>query len=131
MNVIVVTTDNKVYVKDITENWASELEELVDGWIECVYPIGLPKPFVMYVDENGHMAQKEINLVASALYGTPIHARPIVGDVVIAKERFSCAMGEYTLGSLSDREIENLISFFTNILPELDHIEAPSSSAQG
>lgn len=125
MNVIVVTTDNKVYVKAVHDNWTPDIEKLVDGWIEQVYPVGLPKPYVMYVDENGHMAKKGINLVARVLYGSPIHNHPIVGDVVIAKERFSRAMGEYTLGSLSDREIENLISMFTNILPELEHIEEP------
>lgn len=125
MKVLVITTDNKTFEKDISEQWTSDVERIIDGTIEGVYPAGLPRPFVMYVDECGHMAQKEINLVASVLYGTPVHNHPIVGDVVIAKERFSCAMGEYTLCSLTDREIENLISLFTNILPKLEHIDAP------
>lgn len=125
MKVLVITTDNKTFEKDISEQWTSDVERIIDGTIEGVYPAGLPRPFVMYVDECGHMAQKEINLVASVLYGTPVQNHPIVGDVVIAKERFSCAMGEYTLCSLTDREIENLISLFTNILPKLEHIDAP------
>lgn len=125
MNVLAITTDNKIFEKDISEHWIADIEQLIDGTIEGVYPAGLPRPFVMYVDECGHMAQKEVNLVVSVLYGTPVHNHPIVGDVVIAKERFSLATGKYTLCSLTDREIENLISLFTNILPKLEHIDAP------
>lgn len=41
---------------------------------------------VIVVDEEGVIAGKQMNLVGSLLYGTPVHGTPIVGDILIMVE---------------------------------------------
>lgn len=51
---------------------------------EVVRPKGLRKPFILLIDESGLLKEKpEVNFIASYLYGTHEHRRPICGTAII------------------------------------------------
>lgn len=89
--VIVITTENKISIRDIEVNDGSMLQGLWDavgGFIEIVRPVGLEYPLVLLCDEEGLLKGKEINIVGSVLYGMHEHGNPIVGDIVVLQEGF-------------------------------------------
>lgn len=51
MKGIVVTTDNKVEVKDFGKPLNEAIGEIVGGHIETVHPYMLPSPYLMIVNE--------------------------------------------------------------------------------
>ena len=55
-----------------------EIQKLVDGYIEVVFPRGAIGGNVLICDEEGQRKGKAYNALASAIYGSPI-----VGDVVL------------------------------------------------
>ncbi len=83
---VLLGTDNKVsrYNVDSLES----LQKAVGGYIEMLRPHkaideGLLKSdIILIVDEEGILKNKEVNLIASALFGSIL-----VGDVVITKEK--------------------------------------------
>lgn len=83
---VLLGTDNKVsrYNVDSLES----LQKAVGGYIEMLRPHkaideGLLKSdIILIVDEEGILKNKEVNTIASALFGSIL-----VGDVVITKEK--------------------------------------------
>lgn len=83
---VLLGTDNKVsrYNVDSLES----LQKAVGGYIEMLRPHkaiaeGLLKSdIILIVDEEGILKNKEVNLIASVLFGSIL-----VGDVVITKEK--------------------------------------------
>lgn len=56
--------------------------------IDIVQPQALKSDYCMVVDDEGLLADAPcFNLFASLIYGMPIHGQPIVGDVVLMKNR--------------------------------------------
>lgn len=61
------------------------IRKTIGGYMENVYPTGLPRGFVMIVDEEGKLKRKPINRFASSLYEGTLFGDFIVGDVIILK----------------------------------------------
>lgn len=78
-------------------------QEVVEGWVEVVYPHALPKPYLMLVNESCLLQGKLINPVGSVLYGAMI-----VGTIVLAKQIMT-EDGPDIGGLESEEEVEALI----------------------
>ncbi len=83
---VLLGTDNKVSRCNVDS--LESLQKAVGGYIEMLRPHkaideGLLKSdIILIVDEEGILKNKEVNLIASALFGSIL-----VGDVVITKEK--------------------------------------------
>ena len=53
MKGLVITTENKMQVREFGEPAYETIGKAVGGWIEVVHPKGLPDPFCMVVNEEG------------------------------------------------------------------------------
>ena len=53
MKGLVITTENKMQVREFDEPAYETIGKAVGGWIEVVHPKGLPGPFCMVVNEEG------------------------------------------------------------------------------
>ena len=52
MKGLVITTENKMQVREFGEPAYETIGKAVGGWIEVVHPKGLPGPFCMVVNEE-------------------------------------------------------------------------------
>lgn len=85
-----VTVDNKIEVLEIP--WSLDAKGKAIG-ADCtetvktqiMYDLFLDR-IVMIVDESGAVKDREINPVASFLYGIQNHGVPICGDVLFARQ---------------------------------------------
>lgn len=92
MKGIVVTPSMEMEVKDFDSPLYESAGAVVDGPIELVKPMGLPKPFCMIVNEEGLLRDNwSFNPIASLVYGTFEHGHPIVGTVVFMKLGYTSA----------------------------------------
>lgn len=85
-------------------------------WIEIVRPRGFD--FVMIVDEEGLLNERDINPIGSYIYGTMIHGQPIAGDILICKEEYG------NLLPLSEDEAEALAEKLRRGYKEILDLEA-------
>ena len=85
-------------------------------WIEIVRPKGFD--FVMIVDEEGLLNERDLNPVGSYIYGTMIHGQPIAGDILICKEEYG------NLLPLSEDEAEALAEKLRRGYKEILDLEA-------
>lgn len=108
MKYLLITTNNETKELDL-EN-IEDIQAVLDGYFEMVYPQGLQK-YCLFVDDEGLLKNKPINIVASYWYGYEIHGQPIVGDVLVSKTNYQ---GE-TL-SLSNNDILKLNQNIKTIL---------------
>lgn len=86
-------------------------EQISCEWIEIVRPKGFD--FVLVVDEEGLMRPHKINPIASYIYGTMYHGKPIVGDVLICMEKNGW------LRPMSDQSAKQLAEKFSNRYPQI------------
>jgi hypothetical protein len=86
MKGIVLTTDEKMLVKDFAEPLYKSLGEQVGGFIEVVRPRGLDKPYCFVCNEEGIRMDLPLNIMGSLWYGTLEHGHPIVGNIVVLKQ---------------------------------------------
>lgn len=114
MKGIVITVKDKVEIRDFEAPLYKTVGAAVGGYIEIVHPVGLKRPFVMIVNEEGMLQGLELNAFGSVLYGTLTHGHPIVGDIVIMKTGFT-EEGPDIIG-LEDQETVELFNLFTNML---------------
>ena len=111
MKAIVVTADRAVRMEDVPENGEvlyRIVRKAIGGYMENVYPKGLPDGFVMVVDEEGKLKGKPINAIGSALYQSHLHGDFIVGDVIILK--LGTYQGEHDIVGIPDEEAEGLMN---------------------
>ena len=124
MKGIVVTTSNTMYVKDFGEPLYKSLGKEVGGHIEVVHPRRLEAPFVMIVNEEGRLEGLPLNTLGSALYVTPIHGEPIVGNIIILQEGF--VNGERDIIGLDDDLARYVIDEISDITSgKITEVEAP------
>lgn len=112
MKGILVTTEGVIEVKDFKEPHFQSIYDQLGGF-EIVNPIGLAEPYRMVVDDDGLYKQKPVNKLGSLLYGTNIHGNPIVGDIVILKQRRTCdGMSLVGLGEQDCKELTASLKAF-------------------
>lgn len=90
MKTVKVTTDNKVSVIDVNFDDFRSIQQAIGGHFEKVRTQLMADYFkdpsvIMLVDEEGLVKELPMNAVGSALYGTPQHGCPIVGDLIFAR----------------------------------------------
>ena len=98
MKGLVITTENKMQVREFDEPAYETIGKTVGGWIEVVHPKLLPAPYCMIVNEEGLLLGLPLNLFGCILYDTVRHGNPIVGDIVILKEGFTSPARETLSG---------------------------------
>ena len=124
MKGIVVTTSNTMYIKDFGEPLYKSLGEEVGGHIEVVHPRELKAPLTMIVNEEGRLEGLPQNALGSALYGTPIHGEPIVGNIIILQEGF--VNGERDIIGLDDDLARYVIDEISDITSgKITEVEVP------
>lgn len=109
MKAIKVTTDNVVSLVDVQSNGEplyEQVKSIIGGWMENVYPKGLPEGYVMIVDEEGKLKGKQTNSLGSRLYQSFLDL--IVGDIVILK--LGIHKGEYDIVGIPDDEANKLMN---------------------
>lgn len=109
MKGIVITTENKMFVRDFGEPLYKTLGEVVGGFIEHTRPMALVDPYCMIVNEEGLLQGLPENKVGCALYGTPFHGNPIAGTIVIMKGGINDD-GEQDIVGLDEIDIDYLQS---------------------
>lgn len=124
MKVIVITTDNKMSVKEI-ENNLGNMVDIGKGYIEPVYPNYAYEDRTMIrgncfiCDEEGLLKEKPINYLGTLLYNG-IHnndiPHPIAGDI------FICGCDREDFRGLSDGEIEFYQNKFGNLLKRINGV---------
>ena len=97
MKGLVITTENKMQVREFGEPAYETIGKAVGGWIEVVHPKGLPDP----------LHGLPLNLFGCILYDTVRHGNPIVGNIVILKEGFTTP-GERDFIGLDEDDVKFL-----------------------
>ena len=106
MKGLVISTENKMSVREFTEPRYKSIGEAVGGFIEIVHPRRLDSPYCMVVNEEGLLIGLPLNAYGSYLYCSDQHGSPIVGDIVILKEDF--VRGARDFVGLEDTEIQTI-----------------------
>ena len=115
MKAIKVTTGNEISTVEIGHPKLECMQKEVDGFIEVARTKGLMNPFVMIVDEEGLLKNKELNIIGSLLYGTHRHGHPIVGDVLIMREEPGPKRYGNDFYGLTDPDIASLTAHLKNV----------------
>lgn len=90
MKTVKVTTNNKVSLIDVDFGNFKSIQQVIGGHFETVRTQLMADYFgdasmIMLVDEEGLIKGLPINALGSALYDTPRHGCPIVGDLIFAR----------------------------------------------
>lgn len=90
MKTVKVTTDNKVSLIDVDFSDFKSIQQAIGGHFETVRTQLMVDYFndlsvIMLVDEEGLIKDLPVNALGCALYGTPQHGYPIVGDLIFAR----------------------------------------------
>lgn len=85
-----VTTDNKISLIDVNFSNFRSIQQAIGGHFETVHTQLMADYFkdpsvIMLVDEEGLLKGLPVNALGCALYGTPQHGYPIVGDLIFAR----------------------------------------------
>lgn len=86
--------------------------------IDIVRTMGLEdigmKGYDLIVDDEGLIVGKDVNPIASILYGCDIHGQPIVGDALLCK-RVETPEGLDSTG-MTDEELHSLLTAFNLLI---------------
>lgn len=104
MKGLVISTENKMSVREFADPLYKSIGDAVGGFIEIVHPRRLDSPYCMVVNEEGLLIGLPLNAYGSYLYCSDQHGSPIVGDIVILKEDF--VRGARDFVGLEDTEIQ-------------------------
>ncbi len=90
MKTVKVTTDNKISLIDVDFSNFRSIQQAIGGHFETVHTQLMVNYFkdpsvIMLVDEEGLIKELPVNALGCALYGTPQHGHPIVGDLIFAR----------------------------------------------
>lgn len=86
-----ITTTSKIYLIDKTTLSLAEMQELVGGLIEPLYPLVtgsllMTNNYMLICDEESKIKHKEFNHLASSLWGNTYDL--IAGDVIVMPSSF-------------------------------------------
>lgn len=90
MKTVKVTTDNRISLIDIDFGNFKSIQQAIGGHFETVRTQLMVDYFsdasmIMLVDEEGPIKGLPVNALGCALYDTPQHGCPIVGDLIFAR----------------------------------------------
>ena len=90
MKTVKVTTDNKISLIDVDFGNFKSIQQVIGGHFETVRTQLMVDYFndpsmIMLVDEEGLIKGLPVNALGCALYDTPQHGCPIVGDLIFAR----------------------------------------------
>lgn len=95
---IFITTNSDVEITTI-ENQIEDFNKLIGGYIECIY---LPNEYVMIIDEEGKIKNKDINPLATDILRYAYETADfIVGNVFIVKQS-GCDVRGLTYGEIKE-----------------------------
>lgn len=114
MKAIKISVTDEISIVEVERPLYRSLNPIIGGGIEIVRPKGLTRPFVMVVDDEGLLKEREFNFVGCVLYETYTHGHPIAGDIVLMREE--PGPDGYDLFGLSDQDISGLTQFCSEIL---------------
>ncbi len=112
-NVIVITTDNTIFIKEleiINGSMLDGLRKIVGGYIEIVRPKYLEDPLMFVCNEEGIVHELPFNFTGSVLYGTFEHGHPILGDIAIVQQGWRD--GEPDIVGIHDNIIQQVYDQF-------------------
>lgn len=95
MNGLKLYTDGRIEKYDIKEKDFEYKYQALQKSIDCdcidiVHAVNLPDPYCLVVDDEGLLvAEPQMNLYASYLYGALEHGQPICGDCIIMKDDYT------------------------------------------
>lgn len=112
MSVVKISTDNRVEI--FSCDMDSALEEVFGSDCEFVYPEYLDRRFVMVVDGLGYQKGLSPNLIGCYFYGTIYNNAPILGDILILRNRSSYSGNN--IGELSIEEAVEVHSLASSIM---------------
>lgn len=103
-----VTTDNKISLIDIDFGNFKSIQQAIGGHFETVRTQLMADYFkdvsmIMLVDEEGLIKGLPVNSLGCALYGTPQHGCPIVGNLIFARIAGEDIVAPDDPGALKDR----------------------------
>lgn len=102
LSVLKISTDNKIEI--FSCDMDSALKEVFGHDYEFVYPKYLDRRFVMVVDGFGYQKELEPNLIGCYFYGTMYNDTPILGDILILRNKSS-----YSGNSIEELSIEEAV----------------------
>jgi hypothetical protein len=102
-----ITTNSDVEKIDVQEPLHKTIRDVLGGYLEVVHPKRLPEPYCMIVDEEGIIKELELNPVGCYLYETDIHRQPIVGDIILMREKMT--VDGILLDGLRDSDVDFLM----------------------
>ena len=73
-------------IVDLQEPLYLSVKDQIGGYMEVVHPRGLPKPYVLLVDDEGRLKDLEINGLASAWYGDLICGPAVIMQIGMTDE---------------------------------------------
>ena len=121
MKGIVITPEGTVKVQDFAEPFYKTIGAAIGGLVQGVRPKGLPRPYLMAVNDAGLLMKLPFHSIASFWYGTQYHGSPIVGNIVLIKEGIN-SEGEPDWITLNDADIRELMALIETVkaseLPE-------------
>ena len=109
-----VTTDNKISLIDVDFSNFKSIQQMIGGHLETVRTQPMVDYFkdasvIILVDEEGIIKGLPVNALGCALYGTPQHGNPIVGDLIFARVRGEDIMAPDDPEALKDRLLHTFI----------------------
>lgn len=126
---IVISPDGQITTQDFSGDVITKVHAVVGGLVEHVRPRGLMRPYCMLVNEEGLLIGLDLNLIGSYLYQTHIHGAPIVGTIVLMKERPVGGFGDYDIIGLSDKDVAYLTKMLSKIASFMGIKEIAASEA--
>ena len=137
MKGIKILTDGNMEFVEIPEDSDKSykvMTKAVEGWIEMVAPVRLPKGYVMVCNEEARLIPLPYNKLASYLYGYDQHGQMVCGNVLILKNGVTVIDGieELDIVGMEDTEIEKVLKRLNELKKEADAslLMAPPSRQQ-
>ena len=122
MKAIVITTDDRIGIVELSAPLLDSIRKIIDGFVEVVHPMGLMPPYCIAVNDEGMIRELPLNRIGCLLYGTHFHGSPIVGNIVVLKEGMTASGRDFV--PMDDGELDNLFHVFKGFeLKTLDEKE--------
>ena len=104
-----ISIDINCDIKEITLKDFTQTKHIIGGWTKIIKPLRLPYPYVMMIDEEGEVKQKDINPIGCFLHQAEREKTNVVGKVLIGKLKHHMVTG------LEREDTKHLNNYLKNI----------------